>query len=166
MILFSISLFVNMSMNSISPFSTVTIWLSSMYITWFVCSINAGMSEAMKYSPFVFPFPMINGEPFRAATTMSSFSQITTSAYRPSISSVAFWTASLRGRFSRYFSIKCAITSVSVSDSNLWPSFLRRFLTSVKFSRTPLWTITTSLLSPVCGCAFFLEMPPCVAHLV
>ena len=91
-----------------------------------VNSRNAGMSDAMKYSPMVSLTPMMSGDPFRAAMRVFSSCDMTRSAKRPSMCLIVAW---IRSRSVPVCSpIKCAKISVSVSETNTWPRSWSSFL--------------------------------------
>ncbi len=124
----------------------------------------AATSLATKFSPS--PSPMSNGLPFRAATILSgSRLEITAMPYVPSTRSSASITAASRLPVNAA-SIRCASTSVSVSDLNTWPASISRFRSTPKFSMMPLCTTAIEPEQSRCGCAFFSLGAPCVAHRV
>ena len=106
---------------------SVTISPSSRYTTWFVWRMMAETSEASTYSES--QMPTTSGLPCRAPTILLGSSRaMTAMPYVP----VRCWSASAtaRSRFpSKYFSIRWAITSVSVSVVKRWPSCSSFFLT-------------------------------------
>ena len=86
----------------------------------------AGTSEATKYS--LSPMPITTGGPLRATTILcGSPREMTASANTPVRSWTAFRTASSRFP-SKYFSTRCAMTSVSVSVLKTCPSVSSRCL--------------------------------------
>src|SRR5215510_2481546 len=60
--------------------------------------------------------------------------------------------------------IRCASTSLSVSETNSAPSAISLARNSSAFSMIPLWTTATG--PTICGCALMSFGSPCVAHLV
>ena len=127
---------------------------------------TAGMSEASRFSPS--PRPTMSGEDtFTPTRTSGSSCDTTTMAYAPSRSRMAARTASASPRPAAAFSsMRCAMHSVSVSDSRVCPSFSSRVRSSVKFSMIPLWMTATRPPQSAWGCALRSEGTPCVAHRV
>ena len=105
-----------------TPFGVTTaISRSSRNTTSRVWLRIAGTSEATKYSPS--PMPTTIGGPLRTVTSFSgSSADSSTSANSPRTRFIARSTAFSRPSFFHSFWTRCATTSVSVSDSNLWPS--------------------------------------------
>src|SRR5215468_2431464 len=68
------------------------------------------------------------------------------------------------GRYPPARAIRCASTSLSVSDTNSAPSAISLARNSSAFSMIPLWTTATG--PTICGCALMSFGSPCVAHLV
>ena len=66
----------------------------------------------------------------------------------------------------RRSSIRCATSSVSVSDARVCPSFSRRARSCWKFSMMPLWITATVPEQSRCGWALRCVGAPCVAHRV
>ena len=87
------------------------------------------------------------------------------SAKRPSarrkISHAAATGSPRKARANRF-----ARTSVSVSERNATPWARSSSFRAMSFSRTPLWTTTTSPVASVCGWALTRFGRPCVAHRV
>ena len=87
----------------------------------------AGTSEATKYSPS--PRPMTTGGPERAATILFG-SVARDHAQREDAGQLPSRRRARRlpGSRRKYFSTRCAMTSVSVSVTKVWPSFCQLLL--------------------------------------
>jgi len=98
--------------------ATTTISPSLRYVTRRVRSMTAEASEASRYSSS--PMPSSSGEPFRAPTRRSGSSEeMTQMPYAPCTCERACRTASSSGIHFCFLTseIRCAISSVSVSDA-------------------------------------------------
>ena len=97
------------------------------------------MSDASNVSPS--PMPTTSGDETLTPTMRSGSSDdTTTSAYAPCSSRTVARTASASPASSRACSsIRCAMHSVSVSDTSACPSFSKRARSVWKFSMMPLW---------------------------
>ena len=94
---------------------------------------------------------MSSGLPLRAATILSgSLLEMTAMPYVPSTCRSASITAS-RGSRRKNASIRCARTSVSVSETNAWPRASSRLPERVEFSMMPL--CTTAIVAVLHRCA-------------
>ncbi len=146
-------------------FPTIPYSPSSRTMTFFVSGRSAGMSDATKFSPF--PIPTISGLSCLAMNILFSLSDsIATAKLPPSFFIAETNAASVPPPPLYSSSMRWGMTSVSVSERNLWPLFTRRALRSSKFSIIPLWTTANFPLQSLCGWAFFLDGAPWVAHLV
>src|SRR2546425_38064 len=145
---------------------TTAISPSSRYTTERVCASTAEASDATKFSPV--PIATSSGEPCRAATIVSgSRVESTAIPYVPSTWCSAPATASTSGLpFATCSSIRCASTSVSVSERNTWPRLVRAARSGPAFSMMPLWMSASVPPQSVCGCALTVLGAPCVAQRV
>ncbi len=125
------------------------------------------MSEPTRPIPSAAP-TMIGGS-WRATTIDPGWStEMHTRAKAPSS---WFTTRSIPVRRSqsslrRIDSMRCATTSVSVSERNSCPSSSSRPRRTSWFSMIPLCTTATRPEQSTCGCAFSSVGGPCVAHRV
>ena len=114
----------------------------------------------------VSPAPMMTGESLRAATmTPGSNVQVTARPYAPTSLRAAMRTASSRSP-SYASSIRCAMTSVSVSLLNSCPRPASSSFSAAKFSMMPLWTTAKRPEQSVWGCALRSLGRPWVAQRV
>ena len=129
-------------------------------------SSTAGMSEARIVSPL--PSPTTSGEETFTPTSSPGWAaDSTTSEYAPSRRATTDRTAAVRSCSpSSAASIRCATTSVSVSETNPWPSFSSETRSSWWFSTMPLWITATRPEQSRCGWALSSVGGPCVAQRV
>ena len=154
-----------------AAWSARTTAISSASRTWTLCvwRITATKSEAMQalspLRPTTSPPAEPRGGPRRANRASSGDSA--TMACAPSSCRTAAPTALARSAPASSSSpIRCAMTSVSVSDVNAWPEASSPSRRSAKLSVMPLWTITTRPDPSRCGCALASVAAPWVAQRV
>ena len=153
---------------SIRPGRSTATWSSASANTVRVCPISAGMSDASSAMPS--SSPSTRGVERRAATmTSGSSAEITPIEKAPRTRRSMKWTAASSvtpGPAASSASMRCAITSVSVSDVRTWPAAFSSARSAAWFSMMPLWMMATRPVQSRCGCAFDSSGWPWVAQRV